>query len=274
MVTTAPTVSIVIPAWNEAATIRACLEAALLQTVAAHEILVVDNRSTDATAEIVRDVQLENPGAPIRYLEQHGEQGLVPTRNFGLDEARGEVIGRIDADSILEPDWVEQVSRAFEDPGVCAATGPVHYYDMPLRRLGLKADDTVRQLVLRLTNEYHFLFGSNMALRRRAWLEIRSETCRDEADLPHEDIDLSVHLAQHGLRIVYVPTMVSGMSARRLEDSPRDYAYYAMRFDRTYAAHGIRNPVLRAPMLVFLAIYPATKAIWMIRARRSLAAAQ
>jgi glycosyltransferase involved in cell wall biosynthesis len=274
MVTTAPTVSIVIPAWNEASTIRACLEAALLQTVAAHEILVVDNRSTDATAEIVRDVQLENPGAPIRYLEQHGEQGLVPTRNFGLDQATGEVIGRIDADSILEPDWVEQVSRAFEDAGVSAATGPVHYYDMPLRRFGLKADDTVRQLVLRLTRDYHFLFGSNMALRRQAWLEIRSDTCRDEADVLHEDIDLSVHLAQHRLRIVYVPTMVSGMSARRLEDSPRDYAYYAMRFDRTYAAHGIRNPVLRAPMLVFLAIYPATKAIWMIRARRSLAAAQ
>jgi glycosyltransferase involved in cell wall biosynthesis len=267
----APTVSIVIPAYNEEATIRACVEAAILQTVPASEIIVVDNRSTDATAEIVRSLQAQYPESPLLYFQQNEEQGLVPTRNFGLDRAQGSVVGRIDADSILEPNWVEEVQKAFLDPAVAAATGPVLYYDMPLRRFGLKADDRVRRLMLKLNRDYHFLFGSNMALRRSAWQEIREETCRDEDDELHEDIDLSVHLARHRLQVAYVPTMVSGMSARRLEDSPRDYAYYVRRFERTYARHGLMNPVLRAPMFVFFAIYPVLKPV---RAMRQRAAAR
>jgi len=264
----APSVSIVIPAFNEEDTIGPCLVAAVLQTVPAAEILVIDNRSTDRTAEVVRELQAEYPDAPIVYLRQDEEQGLVPTRNLGLDRATGDVLGRIDADSIIDPDWVEVVSRTFADGQVDAATGPVLYYDMPLRRLGLRADDRIRQAILRLTSEYHFLFGSNMAIRATAWADIRSEVCRDEDDELHEDIDISVHLTRRDHRIAYVSAMVSGMSARRLEGSPRDYGYYAMRFDRTYARHGIHAPVLRAPMLVFLAIYPMLKPIHVLRQKQ------
>lgn len=84
----------------------------------------------------------------------------------------------------------------------------------------------------------------------------------------HEDIDLSIHLAQHDLRVAYVPTMVSGMSARRLEDSPREYAFYVNRFDRTYARHRLRNPLLRAPMVVFFLIYPLAKLVRSMRQRQ------
>ena len=145
-------------------------------------------------------MQLEYPESPIILLSQDRDQGLIPTRNFGLDHATGDILGRIDADSVLEPDWVEQVQKAFADPSVHAATGPVVYYDMPMRRFGLKADDKMRQLMLKLAkHQYHFLFGSNMALRRSAWEIIRGETCRDEKDEMHEDIDLSLHLADHDL---------------------------------------------------------------------------
>ena len=169
-----PSVSIVIPAYNEESVIRQCLTAAIYQSSPAHEIIVV---STDRTAEIVRSMQLEYPESPIHLVAQHDAQGLIPTRNAGLHYGSGEVLGRIDADSVLEPEWVEQVQNAFLDPTVQAATGPVLYYDMPLRRWGQKADDRMRQLMLRLArHEYHFLFGSNMALRKSAWEIIRSET--------------------------------------------------------------------------------------------------
>lgn len=259
--TSLPSVSIVIPAYNEEDTIRSCVLAALAQTVPALEIIVVDNRSTDRTAEIVRQLQAVNPDAPLVYLRQFDEQGLVPTRNLGLDTAKGDVLGRIDADSVLEPTWVEEVQKAFADDTVAAATGPVLYYDMPLRRFGLKADDTLRRAMLKLAQEYHFVFGSNMALRSTAWQAIRDEVCRDEDDRFHEDIDISVHLADAGLKAVYVSTMVTGMSARRLEDSPRDYVDYVGRFDRTYDHHGVRSRRLRAPAWVFLAIYPILKGV-------------
>ena len=162
-----PGVSIVIPAYNEESVIRQCLIAAVYQSVPAPEIIVVDNMSTDRTADIVRQMQLEYPESPIILLSQDKDQGLIPTRNFGLNHATGDVLGRIDADSVVEPDWVEQVQNAFLDHSVQAATGPVVYYDMPMRRFGLKADDKMRQLMLKLAkHQYHFLFGSNMALRR------------------------------------------------------------------------------------------------------------
>ena len=256
-----PSVSIVIPAFNEESAIRSCVLAALTQTVPAHEIIVVDNRSTDRTAEIVRELQAANASAPIILLAQNDEQGLVPTRNLGLDSATGDVIGRIDADSVLEPTWVAEVQKAFLDSTVAAATGPVLYYDMPLRRFGLRANDTLRRAMLRLAREYHFVFGSNMALRATAWRAIRGEVCRDHDDLFHEDIDISVHLYDAGLRAAYVPTMITGMSARRVDDSPRDYVSYVGRFDRTYTHHGVRNRALRVPAWVFLAVYPIAKGL-------------
>ena len=266
-----PGVSIVIPAYNEESVIRQCLIAAIYQSVPAKEIIVVDNLSKDRTAKIVRRMQQEYPESPIILLKQADVQGLIPTRNYGLNSATGDIIGRIDADSVLEPDWVEQVQKAFADPTVQAATGPVVYYDMPKRRFGHKADDKMRQLMLRLAkHQYHFLFGSNMALRRSAWETIRDEACLDEKDEMHEDIDLSLHLAEHDLRIQYWPQMVSGMSARRLEDSPRDYRYYVTRFDRTYKAHNVKKMALKAPMVVFFSVYFPAKLLRAIHAANAV----
>lgn len=149
----------------------------------------------------------------------------------------------------------------FADPDVAAGTGPVIYYDMPLRRFGHKADDALRRSMIKIARQYRLLFGSNMAIRRTAWADIRGEVCRDEADEFHEDIDISVHLHEHGLKVAYSSAMVAGMSARRIDDSPRKYYQYVTRFERTFKAHGVKNVGVRAPMLVFLAIYPPLRAV-------------
>ena len=91
-------VSIIIPAWNEAERIRDCLLNATRQTIMPHEVLVVDNRSTDNTCAVVEQFIAEHPEAPVKLLHQNDEQGLIPTRNFGLNAATGDVLGRFDAD--------------------------------------------------------------------------------------------------------------------------------------------------------------------------------
>lgn len=254
--TVLPTVSIVIPAYNEEATIRACVAAAFAQTDPADEVIVVDNRSTDDTARILEELRHE---FPVVIFQQDAEQGLVPTRNFGLDRAMGEVLGRIDADTVLEPGWVAQVRDTFSDPGVAAATGPMIYYDMPLRRFGHRADDAMRRAILAIARDYHFLFGSNMAIRASAWRDVRDHVCNDADREMHEDVDLGIHLFDRGHKIVYAPKMVSGMSARRLDANPLDYLRYVGRWEKTYDHHKIFNPALRAPMVVFSAIYPVGK---------------
>ena len=143
-------VSIIIPAWNEAERIRDCLLNATRQTIMPHEVLVVDNRSTDNTCAVVEQFIAEHPEAPVKLLHQNDEQGLIPTRNFGLNAATGDVLGRFDADCMIRPDWVEVVSGIFtEDPAAMGATGPVMYYDMPSRHFGLKGDNSLRKRIYR-----------------------------------------------------------------------------------------------------------------------------
>ncbi|BCI90958.1 hypothetical protein NIIDMKKI_61640 [Mycobacterium kansasii] len=131
-----PSVAIVIPAYNEGRIIGRCLESCIAQTSAPDEIIVVNNKSTDDTLAVVRRYQRRHRQLNIRLLEQNDHQGLIPTRNHGFDHARSDVIGRIDADTVIADDWVATIRRRFANPAVAAATGPVFYHDMPLQRLG------------------------------------------------------------------------------------------------------------------------------------------
>lgn len=253
-----PTVSIVIPAYNEELTIRQCLVAAIEQTEPAEEIIVVDNKSTDKTREVVEAMIAAFPDAGIRLVSQNDEQGITPTRNAGFNAATSELVGRIDSDSMVQADWVEQMREAFiAAPDVAALSGPVDYYDMPMRAFGLHADDSVRKATKKLAGKYVFLFGSNMAIRASAWEVVKDAVCPDREDLMHEDLDLSVHLALAGLKVGYAPAMIAGISARRLDTKPRDYLFYVQRFERTYRAHDIYDAGALAPMAVLIAIYPA-----------------
>ena len=249
-------VSIVIPAWNEAERIADCLLNTIRQTVMPYEIIVVDNRSTDGTCAAVERFMAEHPEAPVRLLHQDAEQGLIPTRDYGLDHATGDVLGRFDADCMIRPDWVEVVSGIFtEDPNAMGATGPVMYYDLPSRHFGLKGDDSLRRRIYRADDGQPLLFGSNMAVRAEAWRAIRGEVCRDRSDVMHEDIDLSLHLFGKDLRTVYSPRMVAGISARRMETSLGSFRNYMKRFKNTFDAHP-QHWRRHRPEILFTALYP------------------
>ncbi|BAQ30693.1 glycosyltransferase [Bifidobacterium scardovii] len=231
-------VSIIIPAWNEQDRIADCLTNAIRQTVMPHEVIVVDNRSTDDTTGAVERFMEAHPQAPIRLLHQDAEQGLIPTRNFGLNAATGDVLGRIDADCMLKPDWVEVVAGIFtEDAEAMGATGPVVYYDMPGKRVGLMGDDHVRRHTYRADGGQVLLFGSNMALRATAWHRIADEVCPDKEDVMHEDIDVSLHLLGLGMKTVYSQRMICGISARRMDTSFKSFHSYMRRFRNTFEAH-------------------------------------
>lgn len=250
------TVSIVIPAYNEAGSIGKCLDSCVSQKELADEIIVVDNNSTDDTAKIVRDYQKKYPQANIR-LTNEKKQGLNPTRDKGFAVAKGEILARIDSDSAILPDWVKQVRKTFAKKTVAAVSGPVAYHDMPGRRAGLKADERIRALVHRMAEgrDHRYLFGSNMALRASAWVVIKDDVDPDPTGKYHEDIDIALCLHKAGFKIVYNPKMIGSMSARRLEDSPRKFYDYVMRFERTFQRHGIKGPTARIPIFVFLSTY-------------------
>lgn len=250
-------VSIIIPAWNEADRIGQCLLNATTQTVPAHEILVVDNKSIDQTGAIVEDFISRNPDSRVRLLHQDQVQGLIPTRNFGFNHATGDVLGRFDADCMLKPDWVEVVGQLFDqDPEVMGATGPCTYYDMPGKSISLAGDNKIRKHIYVADGKRQLLYGSNMAIRRSAWEAIKDEVCLDPQDVMHEDIDISLHLFDHDFETVYSPQMITACSARRMDTSLPSFLNYMKRFKNTFEAHPGHWRTSK-PEYTLTALYPA-----------------
>ncbi|BBY21247.1 hypothetical protein MSTO_14520 [Mycobacterium stomatepiae] len=250
-----PSVAIVIPAHNEELFIGSCLESCLHQTSPPDEIIVVNNRSTDGTESIVRRYQAQQPQMGICLLDQSETQGIAPTRNRGFDHARSDVIGRVDADSVIATDWVATVRRRFAEPKIAAATGPVSYYDMPIRRLFFRMDCMVRAWLRFSCSDQPFLLGANMAIRSSAWRAVREQTRLDPEDLLHEDIDLALTLFENHFNVCYEPTLIAATSGRRLECSPREFYRYATRYSRTITAHGGKSRAARTTIAVLLVGY-------------------
>lgn len=97
-------VSVIVPAYNAAATIGQTLESCLAQTHRALEVIVVDDGSTDATAEIVRSFAARDPR--IRLLQQENA-GVAAARNLAIAHAQGDYVAPLDADDLWHPEKVE-----------------------------------------------------------------------------------------------------------------------------------------------------------------------
>lgn len=237
------TLSVIIPVYNEESHLKACLDSIATQSERPDEVIVVDNNSTDGSASIAKSFSF------VKLITEP-KQGVLEARNTGFDNARGEIIGRIDADSILAPDWCRNVRRIFADSIVAAATGPVLYYDMPFKKAGFHLDNTIRQAIKRVSNNFPFLFGTNMAIRRSAWRQYRDEFCTRK-DI-HEDLDLAIHLSEADEVIAYRPNMVVGMSARRYDDTPKDFYRYMSFYKSSFKEHGIETNTAKFAVATFI----------------------
>lgn len=114
-------VTVVIPARNEAASIARCLESVLEQEYRDIEVLVVDGMSDDGTDEIVQDVSRHDPRV---RLVRNPEQSIAPALNLGLRQARGEVLVRVDAHSVIEPGYIARsVELLLADPALGGVGG-------------------------------------------------------------------------------------------------------------------------------------------------------
>ena len=106
--------SVIIPAYNAEPYIERCMKSILGQTVTDYEVVVVDDGSTDGTADIVREMVTAHPGTMIRLVQQENS-GSSQARRAGAEEARGEWVTFVDADDWVEPVYFEQLlSRATE----------------------------------------------------------------------------------------------------------------------------------------------------------------
>ena len=117
-----PSVSVVIPTRNRASLLAAALDSLTRQTLSpeAFEVLVIDNGSTDETAEVVRAQSARL--TTLRYFYE-AEPGLHVGRHRGMLEALGSVLVFGDDDIEALPSWLSAIHEAFLDPDVAMVGG-------------------------------------------------------------------------------------------------------------------------------------------------------
>ena len=122
MVGKRPFVSVVIPVLNGERTIGDCLVSVLRGDYPQdrREILVVDNGSTDRTAEIIR-------GFPVRYLRDT-QRGAAHARNRGIEASNGEIIAFTDADCVASSGWLRELANGFDAEEVGGVAGEILPY--------------------------------------------------------------------------------------------------------------------------------------------------
>lgn len=180
-------VTVIVPCYNGARFLEETLESALRQTYPHVEVIVVDDGSTDDSAEIARRF-------PIRYLYQDN-CGLSNARNAGIRESRGAYVLFLDADDRLRPEAIECGVRILESHPECALTIGDHVF---ISADGRHLKNSLK--VAALHSHYESLLKSNfiemissVLFRRRVFEEVGAF---DSALRVAEDYDLYLRIAR------------------------------------------------------------------------------
>lgn len=132
-----PRFSVIIPAYNAASTICEAIDSVLAQTYPAHEIIVVDDGSVDATAEVVAGY-----GNKVKLLQQPN-QGVSVARNRGAREATGNWLTFLDADDWYYPSRLALYAQLLEqEPELDFLTGDFDYVDSEGKHLRRSMEST------------------------------------------------------------------------------------------------------------------------------------
>jgi succinoglycan biosynthesis protein ExoA len=126
MTASRPPVSVLIPCRNEEHTIEQVLDALRAQTYPARrmEVIVADGRSTDGTRGKIQAYAQSHSGWPLRWIDNPGRSAPAGL-NAGLRQAKGEIILRMDAHAIPDPDYVERCVETLNRTGCEGAGGGI-----------------------------------------------------------------------------------------------------------------------------------------------------
>lgn len=121
-----PRVSVVVPVYNGAPTVREVVNCLLKQSLPAHEIIFVDDGSTDDTAQTLKEFD----GRIVLLRKRNG--GPASARNQGVTAASGELIAFTDSDCLPQAGWLAELVKGFDDPRVGGVGGVTRRADRGL----------------------------------------------------------------------------------------------------------------------------------------------
>lgn len=192
-----PRISVIVCTFNGSVTLRECLASLDALNYPDFEVLVIDDGSTDTTAEIAQSF------GRVHYHHQP-HAGLSVARNLGAKLATGSILAYTDDDCIAHTDWLLHLSHAFAEEIVVAAGGPNIPPSPPrnrIERVVAVAPGSPAHVLLNDTEAEH-LPGCNLAIRKDALNRI--DGFRAEFMAAGDDVDVCWRLREHGV-LRFVP---------------------------------------------------------------------
>ncbi len=224
-----PSVSVLIPAWNEEIGIVKTIASVLNTEYARLQIVVINDGSTDGTHErVVRFIddydRTEHAGTAIKYLNLPNG-GKARAMNRALAHAEGDIVITIDADSVMAPDTIANMVKHFDDSSVGGVAGnvivgnrkkPIEWMQQMEYLYGFffKRADA-------LFNAVYIIGGAAAAYRRNVLMEMGGF----DHSIITEDIEMSTRILSHGYKtryacdaVVYTegPSNLKGLCDQRL----------------------------------------------------------
>jgi glycosyltransferase involved in cell wall biosynthesis len=203
-------ITVVIAAFNEEKDLPKCLTAITTQNFPKddYEIIVVDNNSTDKTAEIAKSF-----GAKV---VQETKQGNTFAVKRGMDSATSEIIANTDADTVVFPDWLSTIKKIFEDKKIVGATGSAYV------ETGNQVLDFIYRKLYNAFIGFNFLIGKphmtgfNMIVRKKVYDEIGGINASFTMS---PDVDLGLRMGKKG-KVVFTTKLKAVTSFRRWQTTP------------------------------------------------------
>ncbi len=204
-------ISLVIPAYNEEGYIGQCISSVLKNAPGKfHEIIVVDNASSDKTNDIASKF------SGVRVVHEPNK-GLTRARQRGLEEASGDIIAYIDADSLLPDGWVSRLEKIYsKNNKIVCVSGPYRYYDGPwwknqiMHGIWWLVGPTTYRMV------GFMVLGGNFAAKRQALIDMGGFD--KTIDFFGEDTDIARRLNKHGKVLFNMSFFIYSSSRRYISD--------------------------------------------------------
>ncbi len=214
-----PSVSLLVPAYNEAAVIADKIRnsLALDYPVDKLEIVVASDGSKDATAKIVRFFA-ETCGR-VRLLNFEQNRGKMAVLNDAVRELRGDIVAFSDASSMLAADSLRTLVQSFGDPRVGAASGVYRLLKKDQARLGSQEElywkyETFLKVQEAKLGAFTGAHGSLHAIRRALYPFPSVATLNDDFTIP-------MRILERGHRVAYEPAALAYEEAREMEGFSR-----------------------------------------------------
>ena len=196
-------ISVIIPAKNAARTLGLCLQAVLQQEGMLldqdYEVIVVDDGSTDGTAQIAQEYK-------VTVIRQ-STMGPAAARNSGARISKGTILAFTDADCAPSSTWLMDLTRPFQNPDVMGVKGVYGTHQTALVARFVQIEYEYKYARMRNQAAIDFIDTNNAAYRKEVF--IQNGGFNESFRVPSvEDQEFSFRLARKGYRLVFEPSAV------------------------------------------------------------------